>query len=357
MIDYIEASSIIIKFKQCYNTWISTNLTTSIEYKFNEDDDWKLYSKNIVFNYKPTDEFIIISSPTGKIYLRNFNSTGWIEDEEIIIKDIKENIINPDTPDTPSNPDTPNNPNNQINYNEFNEYFTIEATEDNTNVSFLTNAAINVIEPTSDFFCWIYYKINDGEFNFIHIRSFDETDDGMYYITHICTLNKGDKCYLKNNIKNGISSNPYPEGGYFLADGIGYYEGRHLYVDKKSYIYGNINSLITEDFININHKVPASIFVELFAVISIPANNNLMNNISIKPNKKLIFPSKYINDNSPNSGPGKFSYRDIFENCKYITKEHIDNGDIIFPEIIKNTESLWNNIYSNFYLALGIKNN
>lgn len=240
---------------------------------------------------------------------------------------------------------------NKTKYNEFNEYFTIEATEDNTNVSFLTNAAINSIDPTSDFWCWIYYKINDGEFNFIHIRSFDETDDGMYYITHICTLNKGDKCYLKNNIKNGIASNPYPDGGYFLADGIGYYKGRHLYVDKKSYIYGNINSLITEDFININHKVPSNVFHSLFYRSGIKGNN-----IAINPNKKLIFPSIYINDNSPNSGDGVFSYFEIFDNCLYITKENINNNDIIFPDIIKNTPALWKS-FSTFYLALGIKDN
>lgn len=80
----INASIVNIDFKQCYNTWISKKLTTSIEYKFDTDDEWKIYEKSINFNYIPIDANITLYSPTGKIYLRNFTSTGWTEDEKVI---------------------------------------------------------------------------------------------------------------------------------------------------------------------------------------------------------------------------------------------------------------------------------
>lgn len=90
MIDYIEAKSITIKFIQNYNTWVSKILTTTIEYKFLEEEYWLTYSKNVAFNYKPVDVVINIYSPTGKIWINNIKSTGWLEHIEIVTNNIKE---------------------------------------------------------------------------------------------------------------------------------------------------------------------------------------------------------------------------------------------------------------------------
>ena len=79
-----NSNSVILNYRLVFNTHISKILKTSVEYKYSENDPWKILTKNINWYYQPLEENIIIpQSNTDKVYLRNLISDGWIEDLKI----------------------------------------------------------------------------------------------------------------------------------------------------------------------------------------------------------------------------------------------------------------------------------
>ena len=83
---------VVIECEIEHNTWISTYVKISIDYKYRESDDWKTLKVSIPWNYRPTFRKEIIKVPTsntGAIYLKNLTSSGWFKDISITGKNIE----------------------------------------------------------------------------------------------------------------------------------------------------------------------------------------------------------------------------------------------------------------------------
>lgn len=83
---------VVIECEIEHNTWISTYVKISIDYKYRESDDWKTLKVSIPWNYRPTFKKEIIKVPTsntGAIYLKNLTSSGWFKDISITGKNIE----------------------------------------------------------------------------------------------------------------------------------------------------------------------------------------------------------------------------------------------------------------------------
>ena len=83
---------VVFEFVIEANTWISTYIKVSVEYKYRESDEWKLHEISIPWYYKPTNKIntlIIPPSNTGTIYLKNLTSSGWFTSISLTGKNIE----------------------------------------------------------------------------------------------------------------------------------------------------------------------------------------------------------------------------------------------------------------------------
>ena len=76
----LPVNNITIKFIPVFNTWVSTYLKTSIEYKIKPEDNWKKKEVNTLWKFKPSNKIEtlnIIIPNTNNIYLKNLETPGW----------------------------------------------------------------------------------------------------------------------------------------------------------------------------------------------------------------------------------------------------------------------------------------
>ena len=95
----VNGNSTILTWWMVYNTHISKTLKTSVEYRFNNTDEWKTLTKYTNWYYRPlTEKLILPFSETSMIYLRNLTSDGWFYNLEINNEfiEISDNTVVPD---------------------------------------------------------------------------------------------------------------------------------------------------------------------------------------------------------------------------------------------------------------------
>ena len=188
---------------------------------------------------------------SNKRFLKKFNSQSDYESQKDSVMGIPHVVLFEDTKELlyASESETPS-----VDYSK--EYFTIEALEDDTNITFFINSF-------TDNTCNIYYSINGNDFKKIVLE--DYNNDGVinindinYYSSHGLILNKNDKMRIKidNTVffknKEDIDEN---DEIIFIKCNIFGETSSIINTNKKFNCYGNIMSLLYGDnFTNNNFQ-------------------------------------------------------------------------------------------------------